>query len=583
MITILCLCSSLTEVFAVGLDSLSYNYRQDNLSTMNDLNFNHVFQFDKSAFELRDILRYKLFDQKNISTGNKQYSIEHKLQGDILWGRDRNRNLRLETSQYEDHRTGLASTIDNWAFLGGLNVKDLYSLYFGGRSVERYGIVDQGWTSELDLHRSWRTNAHYTNLAISGQKDELDEHSNHHVNAQAEYQIRFAQISTLRSSFQIENRRQEFFTDPLGSSQLRKNQNIVWQNHFTYNLGKELRLFHDLNWGDQMTEIKQEKIEEGASISLRGEERKRLSLVNESGLMLDRPNFSTLTAFKVENSQNKYYIDYTQILYQLREDIVWNIPGIVDSLSWNNTLSRLEYDTPDTTNDDDRDEWRLKTELSLKWRPSPFYSVELGSNLSLFHLIYLFNTRSSENYWNRNLVFWTEFKWIRNSWSGEGGANIRSNYFDYDYDELFIEADQASRSFVHRSLDLRKQITYRFNRRLSIVSKIATRWEDEGQLNWVAFIEQVSSEREQIELSSKLSLDYRGWNAWLGYLTHRRETQYSVLNRDPDHWYGKGPLFGVSHQLGSRLYVNLDARIISVEDQDRSYQLPRIFFSLAYH
>lgn len=564
-------------------DSLSYNFRQENLSTLNNLQMNFELEFDRTTLLINDILHYKVFDHESSIARGDQYSIEHKLRSDLLWGKRRRGNIRLESSQYQDHRTGLASTIKNWALLGGVKNSELFSLFIGGRSVERYGIIDQGWATQMDFRNSWNSGPQRSSIALQGERDQLENHLNHLINGRAEYAIRFANISTFQSSVQLETRRQQFFTDSLGSSQSRDNDKLRWQNRFTYNLGKHIKLFHDLNWGDQSTVIDQRKVNSTSSIRFPGEERKRLSLENETGIMIERPDFSSLSTFKIENSQNKYYVDYTQILYQVREDMVWKASGIVDSLTWNNTLSRLEYDTPDTTNDDDRDEWRLKTELSLVWNPNPYYSLELGTKLSLFHLIYLFNTRSSENYWNRNLVLWSGFKWRRENWKGEGRAHIRSNYFDYDFDDLFIAAEQPTRSFVHRSLDLRKQITYRLNRRFSLVTKVAARWEDEGQLDWGDFVQQVASERQQLEISSKIYFDYKGWRGWLGYLSHERETAYTAANRESDRWVGQGPLLGAKHYLGNRLFLELDARFIAVEDRGREYMLPKIFFTLVFN
>jgi hypothetical protein len=255
---------------------------------------------------------------------------------------------------------------------------------------------------------------------------------------------------------------------------------------------------------------------------------------------------------------------------------------LVDSLIWTSVLSRLEYDTPDTTNDDDRDEWRFNTELLLSWQPSPFYRLELGTKVSLFHLIYLFNTRSSENHWNRNLVLWSGLNWRRGDWSGETRTRVRSNYFDYDYDDIFLALEQPTRSFVHRSLDLQQSMQYHFFKRWSLSAKLASRWEDEGQLDWANFVQQIRSEKQQIEWVAKLFYDYRGWRGWIGYLQHDRTTDYAAPNRGPESWFGEGSLFGIQHTLGSRLYVNADARFIQVQDQDREYLLPKVTVTLVY-
>ncbi len=563
-------------------DSLAYIFRQDNLSSNHDLQLNYELGLPRSTLLISDVIHYKVFDFESSTTRGDQYSIEHRLRSDWNWGQRWAKSIRMESSQYEDHRTNLAANINNFALLGGFKREDRFSLFWGGRSVERYGIVDQGWTTEVNLNEAWQVGPQRSSVQISGVRDQLAEHLNHSLGAKADYSIRFGKISTFQTTLRRETHMQSFFTDSLGSSQSRYNENLQWQNRFTYYLRRDLKLFHTLNWREQLTEIDQEKVDLTTSTKIPGEARERFALMNETGLELVRPHFTSLSTFKVENSQNKYYIDYTQVLYQARETLIWQLPGIVDSVAWVTNLSRLEYDTPDTTNDDDRDEWRLNTEMHFVWQPSPFYYLDLGSKISLFHLIYLFDSRSAENHWNRNLVLWSGFKWQRQAWEGESRARIRSNYFDYDYDDLFIEMDQPSRSFVHRSLDIQQQLSYKLNHRWSMTSKIVAHWEDEGQLDWSAFVQQVSSDREQLEIILKLFYDYRGWKGWVGYLTHERTTKYSLLTRETERWRGDGPLIGARHRLGNRLYFDADARFISVKDQDREYLLPKVYVTLVY-
>jgi len=41
-------------------------------------------------------------------------------------------------------------------------------------------------------------------------------------------------------------------------------------------------------------------------------------------------------------------------------------------------------------------------------------------------------------------------------------------------------------------------------------------------------------------------------------------------------------LMGVKYQLGKRIDLRGDARFISVEDGDREYLLPKVYFTLVY-
>lgn len=567
---------------ASGPDSLAYTFRQDNLSIGNELGLKYEHDFGQSQWQITDLLRYKEFAFESSLAQGRQYSIEHQLQSDLSWGTNWSKTIRIQSNDYQDHRTGLASNISNQAVLGGLKHGQNIAVFTGARSVERFGIVDRGWTTELDFNETWRGQRSRANLGFTGERDALDEHLSHAARTRASYQIDFKDVASFQTILALENRVQAFFTDSLGSSQSRLNENRQWRTRFEYQLNQGMSLFHRLTWNDQFTRIDQEKVSLLETIRIEGEDRNRFSLVNETGITLNRQHLSSATAFKVENSQHKYYVDYTQRLYQLSEDLRWSTPAWIDSLNWNTVLSRLEYDTPDTTNDDDRDEWRFNTELEISWQPNPFYRVEVGSKLSLFHLIYLFNTRSSENHWNRNLMFWSGLNWQRQQWSGESRGRVRSNYFDYDHDELFLALEQPTRSFVHRSLDLQQTIQYQFFSRWSVSAKGVAKWEDEGQLDWAAFIQQVRSEREQLEWVIKVYYDYKGWKGWLGYLQHDRVTKYAAPNRDPENWFGEGPLLGVQHQLGARLFVDADARFIQVQDQDREYLLPKVYLTLVY-
>jgi hypothetical protein len=569
-------------VLAAEQDSLAYVFRQDNLSTGNDLQLNYKHDFGLVTWKITDLLRYKVFAFENSVAEGRQYAVEHQLTSDVAWGNHESRRIRVESNQYQDHRTGLASNISNQALLAGYGRGEMLSLFAGARSIERFGITDRGWTTELDLDQSWHRRQRRSSFRFNGERDDLGEHVSHAAKAQADYAINFARIANFRTALAYDDRAQSFFTDSLGSSQTRLNTNLRWQTHFDYQLARHVQFFHRLSWDDQLTKISQEKVGLLDTFQLAGEDRKRFSLVNEGGVRLLRERLTSETALKVETSQNKYYVDYTQRLYQLSEEMIWSRPGLVDSLRWTSLLSRLEYDTPDTTNDDDRDEWRLNTELAMSWQPTPFYRLELGAKISLFHLIYLFNTRSSENHWNRNLVLWSGYHWQRGDWSGETKTRVRSNYFDYDYDELFLTLEQPTRSFVHRSLDLQQSLQYQFFKRWSLSGKVAARWEDEGQLDWDQFVQQVRSEKQQVETVVKLFYDYRGWKGWVGYLQHDRFTDYTALNRDRETWFGEGPLFGVQHRLGARLYLDADARFIQVQDQTREYMLPKVMVTVVY-
>jgi hypothetical protein len=254
----------------------------------------------------------------------------------------------------------------------------------------------------------------------------------------------------------------------------------------------------------------------------------------------------------------------------------------VDTLRWTSLVLRQQYDTPDTTNDDDRDELRISNSLVLSWQPSAFMHLSVGTKLNLFHLVYLFNTRSAENHWNRSLVLWSEVDWFNGPWTSLTSGRVHANYFDYDFDDLFVENDQPRRSFVHRSLEIEEILTHRFSHNWWISARADLRWEDDGQLDWSAFIQEVQSQRFQQEFVFRSQHRFKGWELWYGYLLHSREKTYSDPNRSAELLEGQGPLFGWRRNWSPQLRVSADLRFIQVSEGENEYLLPKVMLHASW-
>jgi len=555
-------------------------FRRDNLSSDTELRYNWRFPLQAGTIESHNLLNYKLFQKS--SALDPEYSLEDRF--DLSYkrplGNRRQIGARIEYNLFQDRRTGLGSDLSNTALLAtfGSSAQSSFrnEAALGLRSSQRYGLLEKGPTVALSLGKVWNTGEHNLSTVVDGNADFFQVNENQQFNAMLGYRASFGERAFFHTGINRRERQQEFFTDSLRSSQSRQILDIKWQNRFGYMLSDDLELFHRLDYVEQATSIERWREEDGERERSSNVDRSHISLVNETGLELMQDLLQARLTFRVDNTQNKYYVDHNQVLYQLKSNVAVQPAALVDSLRWIGILIRQKYDTPDTTNDDDRDEFRFSNSLEFSWQPNPFLRTSLGAKLNVYHLVYLFNTRSSENHWNRSLILWNRVAWQHGPWSSLSTGRVHANYFDYDYDDLFVELDQPLRSFVHRSLELEEVLTRRLGQNWSLTGRIDLKWEDDGRLDWDSFVQEVQSDRIQQEYVLLSNHRLRSWEFWYGYLVHTREKVYTDPGRDNEIWEGQGPVIGWKQNWFTTLQFTADMRFIQVRDQDNEYLLPKV-------
>lgn len=575
-----CLGSTLAQ------DSLALHFRQDNLTSDNDLRLAWQQPLGAGSLVADNTLRYKLF-QSNSGT-NADYSLENSLN----LGYERPLfiewlvGIGLESRLFSDRRTGRGSDLSNQALLGSLRKSaaggKTRRMALGIRQTERFGLLERGPTLAADFGDLWQGAGQRIQGAVHGTYDQFAEHENQHLRADIGYRVSFTDAAYFETSLAGMNRRQEFYTDSLQSTQSRTIDDTQWRNRFGYRLRPGVELYHRLDYVDQSTRINRWQVVDGERQATTGEDRTHLSLLNETGIEVVREQFQSRLNLRIDNRQNRYYVDYNQALYQLTAGIDIQAPGLVDSLRWESILARQTHDTPDTTNDDDRDEWRWSSSLDLGWRLSPFLTTALGMKVNLFHLIYLYSSRSAENHWNRSLILWTRTQWWHGDWFLASYGQVHANYFAYDYDDILEAMEQPRRSFVHRSLELNQDVFRNLGPRWRLEMQLRALWEDDGRLDWGAFLQEVQSERTQQEIVLRSRHRLQAWELWYGYLSHVRVKTYADGNRSDEEWRGNGPLLGVQRLWPNRYRLSADLRFIQVQDIDREYLLPKVTVQVAW-
>ena len=274
------------------------------------------------------------------------------------------------------------------------------------------------------------------------------------------------------------NRRRDNYTSLLGDVESLRETNKGFENILSYGLGPWVRMLLRTNWQFRNVELLSFGSEEAARQRKRNDQlgdhamelavarsrlRGRMALtyytlrqrydITSRGA---QSPFSKYTAFVTpDNSSNRL-----QLLGELSTPV-----GRRDSLAVYASVSRFQYDTPDTNNFDDRDELRINTQFTYGRQFHRSLRLEVQASVSLYHMVYIFGERSADNSWNRIIrlrpvVHFSPSQ--RMEW--HNAFEVLANYVDYDFDKLAIQ----TRSFVFRKFAWDDSLRYAITRRSTI-------------------------------------------------------------------------------------------------------------------
>jgi hypothetical protein len=144
----------------------------------------------------------------------------------------------------------------------------------------------------------------------------------------------------------------------------------------------------------------------------------------------------------------------------------------------------LKYDTQSENNFDDRDELNIIIYLAHRYDNLDNFSLITSVDLNMYHTVYIFAEKSSNNNWNRVLRFtthniFTPFKFLRtvNSFS------VLANYTVYDFEDLI----STVQSYSLRQFNFKDTTILRFTDELGLSLYGELKLYERGELNWKGF------------------------------------------------------------------------------------------------
>ena len=188
-------------------------------------------------------------------------------------------------------------------------------------------------------------------------------------------------------------------------------------------------------------------------------------------------------------------------IFQLNSNLYYSL-NLMNRLELSANASILKYDTPSKDNFDDRDELGFIIYLAHRFNNLKNLVLTTSADLNLYHTVYIFAQRSSNNNWNRVLrftsrSFFTPADWFRNV----GTFSVLANYTVYDFEDIV----SSVQSYSFRQLNLKDSAIINFSRHFGIDIYGELKLYERGELNWREFSQRPINYFEDKIINSELN------------------------------------------------------------------------------
>lgn len=231
----------------------------------------------------------------------------------------------------------------------------------------------------------------------------------------------------------------------------------------------------------------------------------------------------------------------------LSGEAVWR-PGRRDTVGLSGSVGIYRYDTPDTTNNFDKDEQSIQGQIRYARRFSPLLHFEVYGQAFLNHLVYLFGENSNDNNWNRIFRLAPTVGYVLpDVMSNYMAAELVANYTEYDFEGR----TQNIRGRSFRELVIRDSLTLYLSGRLGLTTSGTMRISERGSFSWSRFAESLLERTRTEGLEAEL---FSGRDSAFHYGVGGRLSRVKNYRADP-----RGELFPFSDRtsVGPTARLNL--------------------------
>ncbi len=202
--------------------------------------------------------------------------------------------------------------------------------------------------------------------------------------------------------------------------------------------------------------------------------------------------------------------------------------------------SKLKYDTPSINNDDDRDELLTIARIRYTHQLTPYFEMFISTEGTQSHLVYIFASKSANNYINKVLRLITGGNYFSQRFRSKNTFEVSANYTVYDFEDLTSNLHSIS----FRQMVATDSTLWQMSNLFSIIIDGYIKISDQGDLNWKDFKERPSRYISEIFTDPKVGFTFYKMFLAVGVRFFNVNTyNYEGLKRIPDTEYRSiGPL-----------------------------------------
>ena len=215
-------------------------------------------------------------------------------------------------------------------------------------------------------------------------------------------------------------------------------------------------------------------------------------LENIHSLDLADFNIEQMTESQKDNNTFTFKLFYNPIIAITRKD----------SLLANIILSKTEYNTPSTANNDERDVLNHIFSFEYRRQCSKILTTISKINYLQNHTVFIHKERSSHNNWNRIISYQNGIIINAANFYYAPSFEVLANYTIYDF-EIF---STSVRSYSIRQISYRDTMSVAIINNLYLTNKINFRYYEQSKLFWSSFSEQ--PQRQSADITSIFMFRY---------------------------------------------------------------------------
>jgi len=568
---------------AASSDSLRTQYSHGLNTDIWRVHLNYQSQLTPRAFAY--IHEDATASRLKVAPSQNKWKDQHTLMARSLYLLQPNLSFQVEGSHtlFIDRQSGFENDIRTQMICAGFTLSRPnfnMPIRVGIKQDKRMQQSDTGISYNTSLQVPRIRFLEYTHR-IQGKLDgdNLDQRKNfsHMIYYQAHRQFYQETADTL--NIQYRGLRRDYYISPEGDLERREDYTQSAENRLTYHIGHRTRVY--ILGRIVMHRLKIDLLSGSSSGFKR--ERKDLELFGSIHFRWQRDWMGGDFQLKHLSEDQRYKLAETLLSspysgssllktpdnqssissYHLK---TWFPIGLTDTLLLTTHFQKLQYDTPDEENFDDRDEIRWHTDLTHLHRFSPTIILKTQLSSHLMHLVYIYGEKSADNNWTRIFRFKPEITWrpsLKMRW--KQSATVMANYVDYDFDSELA----GVRSFLYRKYQLDDSVFVGFSRRTTALVNYRFESDENGKLIWSEWLEQKISDRQSHTFT--MQIDYTpciGWHIRPGYSFFIRRGYQYIFQSDGSQqkkrhldFHSHGPML-IWHYHGKRLQFNFAAHTI---------------------